>query len=78
MNDDFFQFLIATNSVDEFLGNREKISKNKVKCVYCGDVLESKFPNDTKTCSCGRITISGGHNELKRYGKKTDYIEMSQ
>ena len=77
-NDDLFNYLIATNQLDEFLGKKEKIVSNKVKCVYCGDILESKNNNDFKKCSCGAVAIDGGHEFLKRIGSEEDYIELSE
>ena len=78
MKDDLFNYLVATDQLDEFLGKKEKIIINKVKCVNCGDILESKTVNDYKRCSCGKIAIDGGHDYLKRIGNEEDYIELSE
>ncbi len=37
-----------------------KLLTNKVKCLKCGDILESKYEHDLKCCECESITISGG------------------
>lgn len=51
---------------------------NKIKCVHCGDVIESKTTHDFKWCSCGSVAVDGGKSYLKRASKdKDDYIEMS-
>ena len=42
MNDDLFNYLVATDELDEFLGYKTKIISNKIKCINCGDILESK------------------------------------
>ena len=47
-NDDLFNYLVATDELDEFLGYKNKILTNKIKCIKCGDILESKTPNDFK------------------------------
>ena len=77
-NDDLFNYLVATDELDEFLGYKNKILTNKIKCIKCGDILESKTPNDFKTCSCGKVAIDGGHEYLKRIGNEEDYIELSE
>ena len=78
MKDDLFNYLVATDSLDDFLGYKKKIISNKVKCINCGDILESKTVNDFKRCSCGKVAIDGGNDYLKRIGKEEDYIELSE
>lgn len=41
-NDDLFNYLVATDELDEFLGYKNKILTNKIKCIKCSDILESK------------------------------------
>ena len=57
---------------------KSNIITNKIKCINCGDVLESKEENDFKRCSCGKVAIDGGHDYLKRIGNEEDYIELSE
>ena len=78
MKDDFFNYLVATDELDNFLGYKKKIVINKIKCINCGDILESKTPNDFKRCSCGKVAIDGGRDYLKRIGNEADYIELSE
>lgn len=78
MKDDFFNYLVATDTLDDFLGYKKKIVINKIKCINCGDILESKTPNDFNRCSCGKVAIDGGHDYLKRIGNDEDYIELSE
>ena len=53
-----------------------KIIINRIKCKFCGDILESKSRHDFKFCSCGKVAIDGGHFYLKRSGKPV--IESSR
>lgn len=78
MKDGLFNYLVATDELEEFLGYKTKIISNKIKCINCGDILESKSPNDFKRCSCGKVAIDGGHDYLKRIGDDEDYIELSK
>jgi len=54
------------------------IQKNKAKCLHCGDVLISSPDKKVETCSCGKLTVKGGHSFIMRTGKRgVDYEEMS-
>jgi len=55
-----------------------RITKNAVKCKKCGDVIESTYRHDFVTCSCGAISVDGGHDYLRRVGDLDGYIEMSE
>ena len=44
----------------------EKIIKNKIRCKYCGDVIESKYRHDHKRCKCGKVFVDGGKDYLRR------------
>ncbi len=57
----------------------QKIIKNCIKCKSCGDVIESVTVHDFKSCSCGRVSVDGGHDILRRqYTDSTDdYEELS-
>ena len=44
----------------------EKVKyKNKIKCKFCNDIIESKYRHDFKYCKCGSVTVDGGLD----YGK---------
>lgn len=54
------------------------ITKNKAKCLRCGDVVISSPDKKADTCSCGKLTVKGGHSFIMRTGKRDiDYTEMS-
>ena len=57
----------------------EKITENKVMCLNCKGIVESK-DDSIETCSCGRVKISGGFMSLKRFEltEGVDYTELSQ
>lgn len=55
-----------------------KILVNAVKCKGCGDIIESKHRHDYVTCSCGMVSVDGGHEYLRRCAYfLEDIIEMS-
>ena len=55
----------------------EKIIKNSIRCNHCGDLIVSNYTHDFKTCSCGRVSVDGGHDYLRRCGQRSDYTELS-
>ena len=56
----------------------ERIIKNAIKCNHCGDIIESRYRHEFVTCSCGKCSVDGGHDYLRRcFDDKDDYIEMS-
>lgn len=55
-----------------------KIKANKVQCLACKDIIESKHRHDFVWCSCGSIAVDGGTAYLKRTGKLHLYRDMSE
>ena len=53
------------------------IKVNKAKCLKCGDVIESSHRHDFVTCSCGNLSVDGGHDYLKRGFKSSEWEDMS-
>ena len=60
--------------------NKKKLIKNAIKCVNCGDVIESKHTHDFKFCSCGTVAVDGGLSYLKRCFKSSpdEFIDLSE
>ncbi len=57
----------------------KKIIRNMVKCNLCGDVIESTYRHDFVTCGCGRCSVDGGTDYLRRgyTNSKDDFTELS-
>lgn len=36
------------------------MKRNRVRCLSCDEVIESKFGHDYRTCSCGKVSVDGG------------------
>ena len=36
------------------------MTASRARCDVCGDIVGSSHPWDVRTCSCGRLTVSGG------------------
>lgn len=57
---------------------RTVITINKAKCLICNDMIESKHTHDFVTCSCGNLSVDGGHDYLRRCFARADmYEDMS-
>lgn len=59
---------------------RWKIIHNRIRCNHCGDVIESEYRHDFKSCRCGLVSVDGGHDYLRRGFTKSsnDYTELSE
>lgn len=58
---------------------REKILTNKIKCLKCGDIIESIHVHDFNYCSCGRVAVDGGREYLRRcFHECGDYEDLSR
>lgn len=54
------------------------IIRNQIKCDNCGDIIESVHRHDFVTCSCGKCSVDGGRDYLRRcFEDKDGYTEMS-
>ncbi|RRC98274.1 DUF7695 domain-containing protein [Amphritea balenae] len=55
------------------------ITRNKAKCLLCGDIIESKSDHDLVSCSCGKLSVDGGLTHLSRICRsREDFKEMSE
>ena len=59
--------------------NQKAIIRNAARCNHCGEVIESTYRHDFKTCSCGHVSVDGGHDYLRRcYASPDDYTDLSE
>ena len=56
----------------------QKINVNRIKCIKCGDIIESNSVHDFKFCTCGAVAVDGGRDYLRRCGKREDWEELSE
>jgi len=60
-----------------------KIHRNMIRCLSCGDMIESTHVHDYKVCRCGSVAVDGGRDYLKRSypvdrSQADSYEELSQ
>lgn len=44
----------------------QKIIRNRIKCLKCGNIIESKYRHNFIWCPCGSCAVDGGTSYLKR------------
>lgn len=55
---------------------RKQLIKNSVKCLECGEILESKHRHQFSMCDCPNETATDGGNIYQRYmGRDLNKIE---
>ena len=54
--------------------------RNAIKCNHCGEIIESTYRHDFRTCSCGTVSVDGGKDYLRRCFKNSpdDYTDLSE
>lgn len=57
---------------------RKKLVRNAIKCLKCGDVIESKHRHDWVQCSCGACFVDGGHDYMRVGGNHGDWEDLSE
>jgi len=55
----------------------QNIIQNMAKCRLCGDIIESTYTHDIKSCRCGEITVDGGLSYIRR-GWRKDRLNISE
>ena len=59
--------------------NVRKIIRNAARCNHCGDVIESTYRHDFQTCRCGKVSVDGGHDYLRRCANTPDdYTDLTE
>jgi len=51
---------------------------NKIKCLKCGDIIESKDRHDFVWCKCGAVAVDGGLEYRKRVGDIFNIEDLSE
>lgn len=57
----------------------KRIIRNRIQCKVCGDIIESVYTHDFKSCSCGRCCVDGGLEYIRRVADDFEnIIEMAE
>ena len=54
--------------------------RNRIKCLKCNDIIESKSRHDFVWCKCKSVAVDGGSGNgyMRRIGSSEDYEEMEE
>lgn len=55
-----------------------RIVHNRIRCLKCGDVIESVTVHDYRECSCGACAVDGGKCYLRRCGDRSIWEDCSE
>ena len=55
-----------------------KLVRNRIRCNACGEVIESKYRHDFRSCGCGACFVDGGLAYLRRGFGSAGFVEMSE
>lgn len=56
----------------------KKLIHNRIKCLKCGDIIESTHRHDFVQCSCGACFVDGGHDYMRVGGDINDWENLSE
>ena len=56
----------------------KRLKKNAIKCLKCGDIIESTYRHDWVQCSCGACFVDGGHDYMRIGGNHEDWENMNE
>ena len=77
------KYVLSTiNSLYTFVPYTKKMRKiiyrNVICCKHCNDIIESTFTHDYVECKCGRCSVDGGKDYLRRsFVEKDDFLELA-
>lgn len=54
---------------------RRKVIRNAARCLGCGVTVESRHRHDFKTCTCGNLSVDGGHAYLRTVVERPELME---
>ena len=54
------------------------IKRNAIRCLKCGDVIESKSVHDFQQCSCGACFVDGGGEYIRVGGNQEDWQTLTE
>jgi len=54
------------------MGSNKSTSGPKIKCLKCGDIIQSMSVHDFKWCKCHTIAVDGGGEYTRTLGYPTD------
>lgn len=57
---------------------KSRLIRNMIRCVKCGDIIESKSIHDFKSCSCGAVFVDGGLEYQRIGGNRENWENLAE
>lgn len=54
------------------------VKRNAIRCLKCGDIIESKSLHDFQVCSCGACYVDGGQEYIRVGGNPEDWHTLTE
>ena len=54
---------------------KDRIIRNRIRCIHCDDMIESRHYHDFVMCACGNCAVDGGLEYLRRLSRERDGFE---
>lgn len=54
---------------------KDRIVRNRIRCINCNDIIESRHYHDFVICSCGNCAADGGLEYLRRLSRERNGFE---
>ena len=65
------------NQFGEDINPKPETPINAAKCLDCGTVLVSRYRHDFQTCRCGKLSVDGGSDYVRRaYDEDSHVLEI--
>lgn len=55
-----------------------KLTRNAIRCLSCGDTIESKSVHDCRYCKCGACFVDGGLEYTRRGYSGLGFEELAE
>lgn len=57
---------------------KRKIIRNAAQCLSCNDIIVSTYRHDFVTCKCGKLSVDGGLEYIRRVGDFENSLDLSE
>ena len=64
--------------MSETKSEKSKLVRNAIKCLKCGEIIESKHCHDWVQCGCGACFVDGGLDYMRVGGNRSDWEDLSE
>jgi hypothetical protein len=54
------------------------LKRNAIKCLLCGDIIESKHRHDFRQCKCGACFVDGGLDYCRMGGELENIEDLTE